>query len=694
MKKRVTIKFSLLINLGVALFLCVAIIKLSYIVLSDDVDGVNIKAFADSIYTKTEPIYASRGNILDSEGESLATTVNSYTLIAYLDEDRTEDENNIRHVVDKEQTALKLAPVLEMDANDLLSTLNKDKYQVEIKRGITELLKSQIDELELDGIDFISSVSRYYPSGTFASYIVGYAKADDDGVIYGELGIEGFYDEELKGIDGIVTYQQDAYGYKIPHFEEVREDAKNGSDIYLTIDSNIQLILENAVNKLSDYDHGFAIMTVMEADTGAIVGSATTPTFNPNDLNSLENYLNPLVSYQYEPGSTMKTFSFASAIEEGIYDGQATYKSGSIEVADATIRDYNRTGWGEITFDKGYAYSSNVATTMLSLELGKATLTDYYTALGFGEKTGIELANEASGEVDFYYDTEIANAGFGQGMSITPVQMLGAYTTMTNDGVMLKPYVVDKIVSEDGTVEFEAEPTQVAKVYSKSTTDYMQNLMYDVVYNGTSDMWIPENVTLIGKTGTAQIASPSGGYLTGETDVIRSFAGIFPKDEPEYIIYMAVEKYTGSQTSLANITKSAIEEIASYAKITDEDINHLVNEKISLDNYISKKVSDSTNDLTALNINPIVIGDGEYVVEQYPLKNTDLFKNDLVFLKTNSDNNKMIDLTGFSYNEVKTYASMVGVDIKINNYGYVESQNIKEGTLLKSSDILEVNLND
>ena len=338
MKKRATVKISKIIILIVAFLFVAAIGKLSYIVLSSKVDGIDLQAKAASIATVEKTLYANRGNIYDVNGELLATTVNAYTVIAYLDESRTTDTENPRHVVDKEYTASVLAPLLSMSEERILELLNRDSYQVELGpggRGITEVLKKAIEELELPGIDFTSdSKKRYYSNSTFASYIVGYAKENEEGKLVGELGVEGYYDEILSGTNGYTKYlKYTSSDYQIPNTPEDTVPAVDGSDIYLTIDFNIQNKAENAVKAMQDeYKTEWAIFTVMDADTGAIVASATSPNFNPNDTNTITSYMNPLVSYQYEPGSVMKIFSFASAIEEGLYDGEETYQSGSIQV--------------------------------------------------------------------------------------------------------------------------------------------------------------------------------------------------------------------------------------------------------------------------------------------------------------------------------------------------------------------------
>lgn len=699
MKKRATVKISKIIILIVAFLFVAAIIKLSYIVLSSKVDGIDLQAKAASITTTEETLYANRGNIYDVNGEMLATTVNAYTVIAYLDESRTTDAENPRHVVDKEATAAALAPLLEMSEERLLELLNKDVYQVELGpggRGITEVLKRAIEELELPGIDFISdSKKRYYSNSTFASYIIGYAKENEEGKLVGELGVEGYYDDILSGTNGYTKYlKYTSSNYKIPNTIDDTKKAVDGSDIYLTIDFDIQYIAENAVKEFQDtYKTEWAIFTVMDADTGAMVASATSPNFNPNDTNTITSYMNPLVSYQYEPGSVMKIFSFASAIEEDLYDGNELYESGSIQVDSETIiNDVDKT-WGTISFDTGFAYSSNVAATMLAfrlLENGEKKLPDYYDALGFGKKTGIELANEVSGDMEVVYKSELANSSFGQGISVTPIQMLQALSSMTNDGNIIKPYIVDKIVDSKGNVTYEGKRTVVNNVYSSQTVDKMHELMHKMIYEGLSTAWQIEGLSMIGKTGTAQIASPNGGYLTGEYDTIRSFAGIFPEEDPEYIVYVAARKVEGNSVKFANVVTDAIEEIAKHAKLTSETKETDLSKVINIENYLSKDINSVTTMLENRKLNIIVIGNGKYVINQYPLKNSIVLENGKLFLITNGIEIKIPNMTGWSLSDVKNYCNLIGLNLEYSGYGYVVSQSIAQDTVL---DIANMTLN-
>ncbi len=680
MKKRVTIKISKFIILVVA-FLFVAIIcKLSYVVLSDKVDGINLKDKSASISTVKKTLYADRGNIYDINGEELASTVNSYTVIAYLNSNKT-------NVSDKEKTAKELAPILNMTEEKLIELLNKKLYQVELRPGgygITEVVKARIEKLELPGIDFIkNSKKRYYNKSTFASYIIGYAKVLDDGKISGELGIEGYYDDILSGTNGYTKYlKYTSSNYKIPNTNEDTKKAKDGSDIYLTIDSSIQLIAEKAVSSMKEkFNTDWAVFTVMDAKTGAIVASATNPNFNPNDTNTIKEYMNPLLSYQYEPGSVMKVFSFASSMEEGKYDGEETFKSGSYTLDDGTvIRDSERKGWGTISFDEGFARSSNVAATTLALRLGVDKLSEYYNNLGFGKKTGIELSNEAIGDIEMVYQSELATASFGQGVSVTAIQMLQALSAMTNDGTVIKPYIVDKVVDQNGNITYQGKRQVVKKVYSTNTVNKMHEIMKKVI--DINKYWQVNNVSIMGKTGTAQIASPKGGYLTGTYDYIKSFAGIFPADDPKYIVYVAGKKPETNIGSWAKVITTAIEEIASYAKLTESKSDADPSKIITLDNYISKYLDTTLEELKNKKIDVIILGNGKYIINQYPLKNKTLLSGEKLFLLTNDKEIKMENLKGWSLSEVKTYCNLIGLKLEYNGYGYVINQSIEKNAIL------------
>lgn len=695
-RKSNTIKLYKLIILVVAFLFGAIIVKMCYVALSNNVDGINLTEFANNRNTVRKTLYASRGTIFDTKGNELASNVNSYTLIAYLEESRTTDEDDPQHVIDKENTAKEIAKVLEMDEKEVLRILKKDAYQVEFGkkgRNLTEYKKSQIESLALPGIDFITSTQRYYKMSDFASYIIGYAKNSDEGEIVGEMGIEKQYNNILKGTDGFTEYQKDAYGYQMPNVPSNTKNPVSGSNIYLTIDNNIQIIIEKAINSLSsEKELEWATFTVMNAKTGAIVASASAPSFDPNKLDTLTSYVNPLVAYQYEPGSTMKIFSWLAAIEEEMYKGEDIYESGSIKVADATIRDFNNKGWGKISYNTGFAYSSNVAATKIALKLGVQRLKDFYEKCGFGSKTGIKLPGELAGQMNFTYQTELANASFGQGITTTPIQNLQALTMIANDGVMLEPYLVDKVVDAEGKITFEGERNELGRVASSSSVDKIQELMYDVIYNGLTTYWQPDNVVMIGKTGTAQIASPQGGYLKGNYDYIKSFAGIFPADNPEYIIYFSVKQLIGSTTDIANTVTTAVEEIANYANLTETDDDLDESKIITISNYINTKIDYSIEKINDLKLTPIIIGEGNVITNQYPKNNSTVVAGTKLFLLTNDSVYKMPDITGWTLTEVMSFCKLIGLEYEYEGYGFVKEFSIPKDTEIDTNGKLTLTL--
>ena len=690
-KKNNTIRISYYAIICIVLLFCIIIGKLIYVSVSKTVDGVNIKEFASNRNSTTETITATRGTIYSVNGEALAKEANSYTVIAYLSASRTTDEKHPRHVVDKEYTANVLSEYLNMSPEYILGLLNNDKaYQVELGpggRNISERLKQEIEALDLPGIDFISSSKRYYPYGDFASYIIGYAKKYDDGSIVGELGVEGYFNDELTGKNGSITYQQDAYGYQIADTPVLTEEAKSGENIYLTIDSNIQMYLENALSDMSNkYDYEWATVTVANAKTGAILGSASDPSYDPNILN-ITNYNNPLVSYSYEPGSTMKIFSFMAAIEEGKYNGDEEYMSGVKTLGKDKVTDWNDVGWGMITYDTGFTYSSNVAAANLGLAMGREKLIEYYKKFGFGSRTGVQMANEYSGTINPVYDLEVANAAFGQGITTTPIQNIQALTSLANGGTVIKPYIVDKIVDPStNEILYQAKTEELGKPVSESTVNKMLELMYLTV-NGedtaaTGRVYKTDSTTLIGKTGTAQIASSTGGYQSGAYNNIRSFAGVFPYENPEYIIYISVKKLIGSSSAIAEPVKSIVESIAKYKNLDQLVVEQDESKIIDVKNYINSDTETAKSELSDLGLDVIVIGDGNRVIDQYPEKGSTVIKGSKIFISTNSVNILMPDMVGWTSNEVGNYCNLVGINYTINGYGRVTTQSLEAGSLI------------
>ena len=753
-------------------------LQFCYIGLSKEVYGINIQEFALTRNTVTNVLTAERGTIYDSESNVLAQNITSYTLIAYLDESRTNDKLDPKHVVDKDYTATKLSKILgEENYEYILERLNKNSKQVEfgkIGRNLTELTKLAIEKLNLPGISFTETVKRYYPNGNFASYIIGYAKqytkinikkgdtydlynyyknffvnydnvtitiskediisvnntvitakelgssllfiktnGDPLATIYvnvtdydnaqvlgntivGELGIESNFEKKLQGIDGYIKYQQDKYGHQIPDTKEEKIEAINGNNIYLTLDSNIQRFAESAINDLEEYEADWSIVSVMDAKSGAILASATTPSYNPNSLSSEMSYQNPLVSYSYEPGSVMKTYTYMCALETGLYKGDKTYLSGSYEFNDGTkMHDWDKKGWGTLTYDQGFGYSSNIAIINIIKDyLSEKKLKNCLESYGFGKKTGIELSNEVAGSVNFNNEVDLMATGYGQKISTTAIQQLQALTIIANDGVMVKPHIIDKIVDVETKEEIKTEIVKSEKLVSDKTIKKIKDLMESVIDPDslTGGKYYLEGYGLIGKTGTAQIYE-NGAYLTGSNDYIVSIAMMYPKKNPEIIIYAAIKKPNRSANSvLTEPIKELVKNISKYKGMFSE--NETSNKELyKLESFINKNVSDVSKLLEDKNLEPIIIGSGTKVVKQYPNKNTEVLDNDKIFLITNSDEYKMLNIKNWSRSDVIKFCNITNLECTFTGNGYVTNQSIDKNTILSKDSKLEVELN-
>lgn len=684
------------------LFIFVLILRLGYLCLTGKVDGINLKSFANKRNTKKETLYALRGNIYDVNGDVLAQTINSYTIIAYLDESRSKDSKVPLHVVNKEDTAEKLATVLDMSKEQILERLNKKAYQVEFGskgKGLTELQKEAIENLNLSGIDFITTHKRYYPNNNFLSYVIGYTSSDENGNMKGLMGIEKQYDEKMTGTNGFVKYQKDLNGYKFPNSNEIRKEKIDGNDVYLTIDSNVQMSLETAINKAqNESSANWIVAVVADAKTGKILGSATSPSFNPN-TKDIKNYLNPLVSYTYEPGSVMKTYSYMAALENNpTWDPYNTNcETGPYEIGDDTVRDWNKTGWGLIPYSRGYTLSSNTCVAnMIKNYLSKQKLMDYYKKLGFGQKTNIDLPNEYTGKVKFKYDVEVVNAGFGQGITTTPIQQIKALTAISNNGVILNPYIVSKTVnSSTKEVTYKAAVKEGEKVASTETINKIKDLMYRVVNSDSSETtgskYKMDGYDLIGKTGTAQIANPrTGKYYDGKYDYITSFSGMYPKDDPKVILYVAFQRSYNSNV-LPQTVQTIVRDTAKYLGIFEEtpEINKEVT-TYKLGSYKNKTTESVKQSLDALGASYVIFGDGNKVISQYPNKNSKVSTKDKVFIFTNGTIT-MPDLTNYSVKEADVVLSKLGIKHTINASGYIGYQSVSAGTVINSDT--EVTLN-
>ncbi|MGL4373289.1 MAG: peptidoglycan D,D-transpeptidase FtsI family protein, partial [Turicibacter sp.] len=449
--------------------------------------GNDLNQYALNVYLVEDIVQGKRGTIYDRVGNPLAEQLTSYTIYANL----FEGYGDI--VEDPLITAQQLSTVIDIPVEKLVDILTQEgKKQVEFGsagRQLTYLEKEKIDEMELSGIKFNENVKRFYPNGVFASHTLGYTKwYEDKRTLVGEMGLEMYFDEFLAGKNGRIQYLKDKKGYVQPNKEEfVIEQVADGFDIYLTLDSTIQTFLEEAMDQVQEQANPKSMVAVVaNPKTGELMGIGNRGSFDPN-LRNIENYNNPIISEPFEPGSTMKIYTYAAAINEGKYNGGQYFKSGSRLVNGATIRDYNQT-WGTITYNEGFYRSSNTAIIdILTNEITPETNIEYFEKFGFGSIVGLPIPDEYSGTMPTDWDiTQKLTAGFGQGILTTPVQHIQAISAILNEGKLIKPQLIEKVYDPNKKeMIYQVQTEIVGNPITTQTAQTVKDLMVSVVEHET-----------------------------------------------------------------------------------------------------------------------------------------------------------------------------------------------------------------
>lgn len=685
-----------------------------YIQVAKEAEGHDLTVLAAEKWGKERIIEASRGQILDRHGEAIAKDVPTYTLYAIINKKYSKNSSVPLHVVDKQETAEKLAPLLNMEVSEIerrLNPSNSDAFQVELgpkSRNIDHQLMEKIKALNLPGIYFNREKKRLYPNGVFASHVIGFAQTNENGKLVGKMGVEKTFDRLLQGKDGLLTYQSDRSGFKLPDPKEMIQAPENGKNIYLTLDQKIQTFLENAMTYADkEYEPENIIGIVANAKTGEILAMGTRPSFDPNSR-EISNYMNEVISSRFEPGSTFKIFTLAAAIDAGVFNPNETYLSGSYRISnkDKAIRDHNRAGWGTITYLEGVQRSSNVAMAKLVNEkLGGDHFLEYLKRFHFDKTTGIDLPNEVPGNILFRYPIEKITTAYGQGTTVTPIQQIQAATAISNGGKMMKPYIIKKVVDpKTGEVIKQQEPTVVGEPIKKETAKQVLDILETVVSSkaGTGKPYKIEGYQIAGKTGTAQIPDPrTGKYMTGHGNNIFSFIGFAPKDDPQLIMYVAVKRPKLEATELgsepgAYIFKNVMKNSLHYLNIVPSEktnyVQPVAKAGIELPNVIGKEIGQAGKDLSVLGLNVVKIGQSGSVKAQVPLPNEKVLAREKVLLKGDGKI-KMPMITGWALRDVTKLSEMANLKLNVIGTGYVTKQSIKPGAEVKKGDYLVVELN-
>ncbi len=681
-----------------------------FIQVTGTAEGQELLVKADSKYSRVQTLQASRGKILDRNGETIAEDTLSYKLIAVISPDATPDIKTPRHVVDSRKTAQALAPYLDMPEQEIEDLLNEKikagKYQVEFGkagRDISHQTMNEIKALNLPGIIFFQDLKRIYPNGSFASHLIGFAlkeeQEDGKAISVGKMGLEYIYDEELTGTPGKVEFKGDTKGFLLPNAEKMVTEAQDGNDIYLTIDKTIQNFLDDALTRAEEkYNPEQITAVVANPKTGEILAMSQRPTFNPNTREGLTtNWLNEVVENTIEPGSTFKIFTLAAAIEEGKWNPNDTYKSGSYTLYDRTINDATVGGWGTISFLEGFQRSSNVSMAYLLNRIGDTTFIEYTKLFGFGEKTGIDLPHETPGIINDRYPVNRLTTTYGQGSTVTPIQLIQGVTAIANKGVMMKPYVIDKIVNPNtGEIVNDHVPEEKQSPISAKTADQVKEILASTVTSehGTAKRFKLNGYTSAGKTGTAQIAKPGGGYYWGRNLFLYSFLGMAPVEDPQLVVFVAVHKPDLKLTevgadAVSEIFNSVTENSLKYLNIKPENVE--LENPIEMPNVVGENLIESQSLLESQGLKTVIIGQAENVVEQFPTAGTKVVARGTVFLKGQGEI-QLPNFTGWSKRNLMLYKTLSNVPIEIVGEGFVTSQSLTAGSIVSDTSPIVVQL--
>ena len=598
------------------------------------IDYDKLNALASSLWSRNLPIEASRGKVYDTNGVVLADNKTTTSLVLI--------PNQIK---DKEETTKKLCEILNVDYDTMYAHVSKKTSIERVHpegRRLSYEIADKIDALNLDGVYLVKESQRFYPYDTLMSHTLGFVGIDNQGL----SGLELMYDDYLTGAYGAIKYLSDAKGNKL-ELTEAYEKPQDGMNITLTINYEIQAVLEreldNAVNK---YNPDQALGIVMNPKTGEILALSSRPNFSPSKY---QNYTteeinrNLPVWMTYEPGSTFKIITIATALEEKLIDLQndTYYDGGSIGVENARIKCWKHGGHGAQTFLQVVENSCNPGFVVLGQKIGKEKLFEYIDKFGFGEKTGVDLNGESNGiifNLDRVGPVELATTSFGQGVSVTPIQQITAVSAAINGGYLMKPYIVKSINEpETNTVVKQFSSEVVRKVISEDTSEKVRYALESVVTNGTGRPAFIDGYRVGGKTGTAQKVQ-NGRYMVG--NYIVSFIGFLPANDPEVIVYVAVDNAKGvtqyGGTVAAPIAKSILEasidilDIAVPEGASEKKYNFNDRRYINIPNVVDLEKNEAAKSLKQFKVE--YSGTGNKVIYQSPSANSRIYEGETVRL--------------------------------------------------------------
>ncbi|MBQ4897496.1 PASTA domain-containing protein [Paenibacillus sp. Marseille-P2973] len=657
---------------------------------------------AEELWSKKKTITATRGTITDRNGDILAVDAPAYTVAInpkLINELNLKDEvvDGLNELLGKDKAELEQLVMATKKDGQFYSQreVRNEGWKIDQElRDKVEAFAKELKEkhkLEDTGIYLIKEQKRYYPQNNLAAHVLGYTDREGNAV----SGLEAYYDEELKGQNGSIEYKSDGRGIEIPKASEIYNPVKNGKNIQLTIDDTIQYYIEEAMKEAFDELKPIS-MTVIAADpkTMDILGMANLPTYNPNEYwvdVDQKNFYNHAIKSVYEPGSTFKIVTLAGAVQDGLFNPEARYMSGSIRVPGQTIHDMKRSGWGEISYIEGVKRSSNVAFVKLGYEmLGPDRLKEYVDNFGFGKKTGIELPGEAAGVVTPVQQADFAAMAYGHGkLLVTPLQQVAAIAAVANGGKLLEPHLVKSITDPQTGETIKTQPQEIRQVISpekaKEVGSYLEQVVSDQKI-GTGRHAYIDGYRVAGKTGTA--VKPVNGVYDYTKQVI-SFIGYAPVDDPKIAILVLIDEPKDSELGGGAAAAPVFQKIANQTlqylgvpKKFDEASSKSVQESnpgVKTPDLKKLSLQEAKNLLKSKGISYATLGSGTELISQFPKAGATLKAGQHMYLLTEEGKAMSIpSLKGESLREALELLSVLQVSVTAEGEGYVVDQTVSE----------------
>ncbi|SFB18920.1 stage V sporulation protein D (sporulation-specific penicillin-binding protein) [Lentibacillus halodurans] len=621
------------------LFFTVIDVRLGYV---QFVIGDELMDLADESWSRDITFEPERGKILDKRGEVLAENVSAPSVIVVP-----------KQVENPQDTASKIADILNISEHDAYDYVTKDAVYTRVHpegRKISEEQEEAFRTLNLEGIYLAKDSKRHYPFDDYLSHVLGFAGIDNQGL----MGLEHFYNDQLSGEEGNLSFYSDAKGKELEQIADDYTAPEDGLNLKTTIDSKVQTIMERELDlAVSQYNPDGAMAIAVDPDTGGVLGMATRPNFDPENYQNVDPEIydrNLPIWSTYEPGSTFKIITLAAALEENQVDLEEDefHDDGDISVGGTELHCWKSGGHGHQTYLEVVQNSCNPGFVQLGTELGEEKLFSYIDDFGFGKKTGIDLRGEGNGilfEPENIGPVELATTSFGQGVSVTPIQQVMAVSAAVNGGKLYEPYIAKEWVNPktDKVVE-EIEPTLKENIISESTSEEIRYALESVVAEGTGRPAYVDGYRVGGKTGTAQKVGPDGNYMAD--NYVVSFMGFAPADDPEIVVYVAVDnpkntvQFGGVVTApiVGTIIGDSLRAMGVEPREGGPEKEYTWPEqpKVEVPDLIGLRKNELTEYQTNLSIE--TSGSGDYIIDQAPSPGTKVEQGEKIRIYLSEEN--------------------------------------------------------